>query len=145
MRSPSTGPGREPMERLRFSRAYFVAPCRSGARKRNFFLVFNRPGAIAGVQAGRSHKHSYRGIDLTAGGIASITPWRTTLEGGNATQLLGPDLDGTYTNSQPHMESDLSVYHQLSPGILWGYGLPMSSITVGCEPTSRFTTGLNEW
>ena len=109
------------------------------------FLVFNRPGAIAGVQAGRSHKHSYRGIDLTAGGIASITPWRTTLEGGNATQLLGPDLDGTYTNSQPHMESDLSVYHQLSPGILWGYGLPMSSITVGCEPTSRFTTGLNEW
>ena len=111
----------------------------------SFFLVFNRPGAIAGVQAGRSHKHSYRGIDLTAGGIASITPWRTTLEGGNATQLLGPDLDGTYTNSQPHMESDLSVYHQLSPGILWGYGLPMSSITVGCEPTSRFTTGLNEW
>ena len=104
------------------------------------FFGIQPPGAIA-----RSHKHSYRGIDLTAGGIASITPWRTTLEGGNATQLLGPDLDGTYTNSQPHMESDLSVYHQLSPGILWGYGLPMSSITVGCEPTSRFTTGLNEW
>ena len=104
------------------------------------FLVFNRPGAIAGVQAGRSHKHSYRGIDLTAGGIASITPWRTTLEGGNATQLLGPNLDGTYTDSQPHMESDLSVYRQLGTSILWGYSLPMSCLTEGCEPTSRFTS-----
>ena len=92
------------------------------------------PGVIA-----RSHKHSYRGIDLMAGEMAYHP------RGGNATKLLGPDLDGTYTDSQPHMESDLSVYHQPSPGILWGYGLPMSSITVGCEPTSRFTTGLNEW
>ena len=27
--------------------------------------------------------------------------------------------------------------------LIWGYGLPMSSITVGCEPTNRFTTGFS--
>ena len=48
---------------------------------------------------GTSSQTLYGGLELS-GRLVSITPWRTLPDGekGNATQLLVPDLEGTYTD-----------------------------------------------
>ena len=100
------------------------------------FFLFRSPRIPSDVQAGRGPKHSTE-VWTWLRRLASIMPWRTQPDDdkGNATQLLVPDLEGTYTGRQPHEESHLPVYHQLSPAR--ELDCPFTSrLTVGCDPTS---------